>query len=81
MITKVRALMSAVESGSLKAAAENLGCTQSAVSHMISSLEEELGFRLLNSCGRLPPRSGGSIRARSASAPSPRSPCTGFLPS
>lgn len=47
MVSKVRALMSAVESGSLKAAAENLDCTQSAVSHMISSLEEELGFRLL----------------------------------
>ena len=47
MVTKLRALMSAVESGSLKAAAESLGCTQSAVSHMISSLEEDLGFRLL----------------------------------
>lgn len=47
MVTKLRALMSAVESGSLKAAAESLGCTQSAVSHMISSLEGELGFRLL----------------------------------
>ncbi|MBR0039988.1 MAG: LysR family transcriptional regulator [Oscillospiraceae bacterium] len=47
MITKLRALMSAVELGSLKAAAEALGCTQSAVSHMIAALEEELGFRLL----------------------------------
>ena len=47
MITKLRALMSAVEYGSLKAAAEALGCTQSAVSHSIASLEEELGFRLL----------------------------------
>ena len=47
MVTKLRALMSAVENGSFKAAAESLGCTQSAVSHMISSLEEELGFRLL----------------------------------
>lgn len=47
MITKIRALMSAVENGSLKAAAEALGCTQSAVSHSIAALEEELGFRLL----------------------------------
>ena len=47
MVMKLRALMSAVELGSLKAAAEALGCTQSAVSHMIASLEEELGFRLL----------------------------------
>ena len=47
MIAKARALISAVENGSLKAAAESLGCTQSAVSHMIASLEEELGFRLL----------------------------------
>ena len=47
MIAKARALMSAVEMGSLKAAAEALGCTQSAVSHMIASLEKELGFRLL----------------------------------
>lgn len=47
MIAKVRALVSAVELGSLTRAAEELGCTQSAVSHMISSLEEELGFRLI----------------------------------
>lgn len=47
VIAKARALLSAVENGSLKAAAEALGCTQSAVSHMISSLEEELGYRLL----------------------------------
>ena len=47
MIAKARALLSAVELGSLKAAAVSLGCTQSGVSHMIASLEEELGFRLL----------------------------------
>ena len=47
MIHRIRALTSAVELGSLKAAAEALGCTQSAVSHMIASLEDELGFRLL----------------------------------
>lgn len=47
MVSKLRALVSAVELGSLKAAAETLGCTQSAVSHSIASLETELGFRLL----------------------------------
>ncbi len=47
MLTKYRALLSSVELGSLTRAAEALGCTQSAVSHMIASLEEELGFRLL----------------------------------
>ena len=47
MIEKYRALMSAVELGSLTRAAEALGCTQSAVSHAIASLEQELGFRLL----------------------------------
>jgi len=47
MIEKYRALMSAVELGSLTRAAEALGCTQSAVSHAIASLESELGFRLL----------------------------------
>ncbi len=47
MVSKLRALVSAVELGSLKAAAERLDCTQSAVSHSIASLEAELGFRLL----------------------------------
>ena len=47
MLTKYRALLTAVELGSLTRAAEALGCTQSAVSHMIASLERELGFRLL----------------------------------
>ena len=46
MIAKVRAFVSAVELGSLTRAAEELGCTQSAVSHTIVSLESELGFRL-----------------------------------
>ena len=46
MIEKYRAFLSAVELGSLTRAAEELGCTQSAVSHTIASLEAELGFRL-----------------------------------
>ena len=46
-IQKYQAFMAVVEQGSLTRAAEELGCTQSAVSHCISSLEEELGFALL----------------------------------
>lgn len=36
-----------MEAGSLTRAAQTLGCTQSAVSHSIDSLEQELGFALL----------------------------------
>ena len=39
--------MTVVETGSLTRAAQVLGCTQSAVSHSIDSLEQELGFALL----------------------------------
>ena len=40
-------LMAVVEQGSLTRAGEQLGCTQSAVSHAIAALEQELGFSLL----------------------------------
>ena len=46
-LAKYEALMAVVETGSLTRAGENLGCTQSAVSHSIDSLEKELGFALL----------------------------------
>lgn len=46
-MNKYEALVSAVELGSLTKAAEAMGVTQSAVSHMISSLEAEFGFSLL----------------------------------
>ena len=46
-LEKYRALMAVVESGSLTRAAQTLSCTQSAVSHTIASLEQELGFALL----------------------------------
>ena len=39
---KLRVLVSAVESGSLTAAAEHLGYTPSGVSRIIAALEEEL---------------------------------------
>ena len=45
-IGKYETLMAVVEYGSLTRAAQSLGCTQSAVSHSIESLEQELGFAL-----------------------------------
>lgn len=44
---KCEALLSAAELGSMTAAAEKLGYTQSGVTRMIRALEEELGFPLL----------------------------------
>ena len=44
---KYETFLRTVEYGSLTVAAENLGCTQSAVSHSIASLEAELGFPLI----------------------------------
>ena len=47
-LTSCKTFMTVVEQGSLTRAAELLGCTQSAVSHSISALEEKLGFALLH---------------------------------
>lgn len=44
---KYQAFVCAVEKGSLSKAAEELGYTQSGISHMMKSLEEEIGFPLL----------------------------------
>ena len=46
-ISKYQTFLKVVELGSLTRAAEALGYTQSGVSHIIGSLEEELGFTLL----------------------------------
>ena len=46
-LAKYKMFITAVEQGSLTKAAQLLGCTQSAVSHGIDSLEKELGFALL----------------------------------
>lgn len=46
-ISKYGTLAKVVELGSLTLAAESLGCTQSAVSHAINSLEEDFGFAVL----------------------------------
>ena len=43
-IRKCEAFVRAVELGSLSKAAEELGYTQSGISHMMQSLEEEVGF-------------------------------------
>lgn len=44
---KVTALLTAIECGSLTAAAEKLGYTQSGLTHMMNALENELGLNLL----------------------------------
>ena len=44
---KVSALLTAVNHGSLSAAAEELGYTQSGLTHMMNALEDELGLTLL----------------------------------
>lgn len=46
-LAQYRVLLAVVEQESLTRAAERLGCTQSAVSHSIESLEKELGFAVL----------------------------------
>lgn len=46
-IKKYEAFVKVVELGSLTKAAQALGCTQSAVSHILNDLEEEFGFSLL----------------------------------
>ena len=44
---KVKALLTALDKGSLTAAAEEMGYTQSGLTHMMNSLEDELGIRIL----------------------------------
>ena len=46
-LDKYQTLMTVVDTGSLTRAAEQLGCTQSAVSHCLDALEKELGFAVL----------------------------------
>ena len=59
-IRKYEAYVRAVELGSLSKAAEELGYTQSGISHMMQSLEDEVGFPLLvrTSSGILPNSEG-----------------------
>ena len=46
-ISKYKALLTAVDLGSFSAAASKLGYTQSGMTHMMKSLEEEIGFPVL----------------------------------
>jgi DNA-binding transcriptional LysR family regulator len=46
-VQKLAALVAAIELGSFSRAAEKLGYTQSGLTHMMNSLEDELGFPLL----------------------------------
>ena len=45
---KYEVFLRTLECGSLTRAGEELGYTQSGVSHMMKSLEEEVGFRLFS---------------------------------
>ena len=44
---KLRILLRVAESGSFTRTAEELGYTQSAVSHAVQAVEQELGLRLI----------------------------------
>ncbi|MBR4394021.1 MAG: LysR family transcriptional regulator [Oscillospiraceae bacterium] len=46
-LDKYHAFMTIIETGSLTRAAEQLGCTQSAVSHCLDALEQEVGFTVM----------------------------------
>ena len=46
-MNKYEVLIKVLETGSLTRAGESLGCTQSAVSHALSSLEDDLGFNVI----------------------------------
>ncbi len=46
-LSKYEMLMAVVETGSLTKAAKQMGCTQSAISHSLDNVENELGFAIL----------------------------------
>jgi DNA-binding transcriptional LysR family regulator len=46
-VSKFKALLTAVDMGSFSAAAQKLGYTQSGLTHMMNTLEDELGFSIL----------------------------------
>ena len=46
-ISKYKALLTAVDMGSLSGAAQKLGYTQSGLTHMMNALEDEFGFAIL----------------------------------
>ena len=61
-IRKFEAYVRSVELGSLSKAAEELGYTQSGISHMMQSLEEEVGFPLMvRTSAGIKPNSEGQL--------------------
>ena len=61
-IRKLEAFVRAVELGSLSKAAEELGYTQSGISHMMQSLEDEIGFPLMiRTSAGISPNSEGEL--------------------
>ncbi|HVV25369.1 MAG TPA: LysR family transcriptional regulator [Pseudonocardiaceae bacterium] len=66
-VRRLRVLRSVVTSGSISAAAVNLGYTASAVSQQLGVLEREAGIRLLEKAGRgVRPTAAGRLLARHA---------------
>ena len=66
-VRKLRVLVSVVNSGSISAAAANLGYTPSAVSQQIAALEREAGAALLEKAGRgVRPTAAGNLLAEHA---------------
>lgn len=65
---KLEALLMAVDLGSFTKAAEVMGYTQSGLTHMMNSLEREVGFTLLERRARRRPTDKGR-RARGARHP------------
>ena len=45
---KLEILIKAIDMGSFSKAAESVGYTQSGITHLVNSLEKEIGFRLVN---------------------------------
>lgn len=67
---KLEALLMAVDLGSFTKAAEVLGYTQSGLTHMMNSLEKEVGFTLLE-------RGRSGVRLTEEASAS-RPPCANF---
>ncbi|HEY4023518.1 MAG TPA: LysR substrate-binding domain-containing protein [Pseudonocardiaceae bacterium] len=66
-VRKLRVLSSVVNSGSISAAAANLGYTPSAVSQQVAALEREAGTALLEKAGRgVRPTAAGNLLAEHA---------------
>lgn len=66
-VRKLRVLCSVVNSGSISAAAANLGFTPSAVSQQVAALEREAGTELLEKVGRgVRPTAAGNLLAEHA---------------